>query len=130
MFCKTCNQEIKHGQNFYKHPKGGVSHCIPCPPKAERSEALQGCPPSATGSADARAADEAGADSSGRSADKAVRRDQITPDAEIATHVNAMMDELKWFYEHEITLEISPTERGWSIKFKMADPSADAHSAT
>ena len=40
-----------------------------------------------------------------------------------------MMDELRWFYDHEITLQISPTDKGWSIKFKMADTSADAHSA-
>lgn len=33
---------------------------------AERSGVLQGCPPSATGSADAGASDETGADSSGR----------------------------------------------------------------
>ena len=38
-------------------------------PPAKRSGVPQGCVPSATGSADARAADEAGADSSGRSAD-------------------------------------------------------------
>jgi hypothetical protein len=43
-------------------------------PPAKRSGALQGCVPSATGSADARASDEAGADSLARSADSAVRR--------------------------------------------------------
>lgn len=41
--------------------------------ESERSEAVPRCPPSATGSAGARASDEAGADSSGRSADGAVR---------------------------------------------------------
>src|SRR5689334_11282248 len=46
-----------------------IHHRLSVLEKAERSEVLQGCPPSATGSADARAAAEAGADSSGRSAE-------------------------------------------------------------
>lgn len=43
--------------------------CLDCFMDAKRSGVPQGCPPSATGSADARASDEAGADSSGRSAE-------------------------------------------------------------
>lgn len=70
MKCFTCKQEISAGQSMVI--LGVHYHRGPCPPKAERSEALPGCPPSATGSADARASDESGADSSGRSADKAV----------------------------------------------------------
>lgn len=62
------------GQRF-STPKPGTGRsnnlCREC--EAKRSGVPQGCLPSATGSAGARASDEAGADSSGRSAGKAVR---------------------------------------------------------
>lgn len=57
-YCKTCGTMLSHRESEY---------CLLHEPPAERSEVLQGCVPSATGSADARAADEAGADSLARS---------------------------------------------------------------
>lgn len=67
MFCWICGKTVEAG-NKVELADGSFTHRV-CPSGAERSEVLQGCVPSATGSADARAADEAGADSSGRSAD-------------------------------------------------------------
>src|SRR5689334_20413215 len=107
MICKNCGKEVQHPRSHMDDDGDGHSVYF-CSPKAERSEAAPRCPNSATGSADARASDEADADSLGRSADKAVRRDGQPSSAEIAHHINAMMDELKWFYEHEIKLHLSP----------------------
>lgn len=65
MICPNCSEEINdirdHGQL-----EGRCSFQFFCSPKAERSEVLQGCPPSATGCPDARAVGQAGAVSSGR----------------------------------------------------------------
>lgn len=68
MICRYCKREIGEREP-HKRLNDKFGFHFSCPPEAERSEVLQGCPPSATGSADARASDEAGADSSGRSAD-------------------------------------------------------------
>lgn len=127
MICPNCHKKIRPREFHIRSVDGGFVYS--CSPKAERSEVLQGCPPSATGSADARASDEAGADSSGRSADgKAVRRDLSPTEAEIALKLNEVLDQLRWFYDRGIKLEISPAEQGWSLKLTMIDTSADAHS--
>ena len=69
MICPSCKEETKTIELHMEFSPVHGGFVFICPPKAERSEVLQGCPPSATGSADARASDEAGADSAGRSAD-------------------------------------------------------------
>lgn len=127
MICKNCGEPVVV---LDAHAAFEPPHYMRyfCSPKADRSEALPGCPPSATGSAGARASDEAGADSSGRSADAAVRRDLSPSEAEIASKLNDVLDQLRWFYDRGIKLEISPAETGWSLKLTMADTSADAHS--
>lgn len=68
MICENCEREVRTAMSHVIHdgPMGLVFSC--CSPDAEQSGAAQPCPPSATGSAGARAADETGADSSGRSA--------------------------------------------------------------
>lgn len=75
MICPNCQKKIGPREFHIRVVDSGFVYS--CSPKAERSEVLQGCPPSATGSADARAADEAAADSSGRSADAAVQPWQL-----------------------------------------------------
>jgi hypothetical protein len=67
MKCAKCGRPIEDSENW-NALNAEIQHNV-CPSEAERSGVLQGCLPSATGSADARAADETGADSSGRSAD-------------------------------------------------------------
>ena len=66
MICRICKQPVKTGEK-YKWNTGKIH--LSCLSEAERSGAPQAGLPSATGSADARASDEAGADSSERSAD-------------------------------------------------------------
>lgn len=85
MICSHCKEEISPGEKMITLYDGTAFHRVPCSPKAERSEVLQGCPPSATGSADARASDESGADSSGRSADP--RSDAFLDDLESAYRI-------------------------------------------
>ena len=50
MKCEHCNGEILPGQRSYSSLKRLFYHFEFCSPKAERSEVLQGCPPSAMGS--------------------------------------------------------------------------------
>lgn len=90
MICYKCNNFFDSEGWIFDSEKG-FAHSSSCPPKAERSEALPGCPPSATGSAGARASDESGADSSGRSADKAVRAFIKESEGEIAKHFEMAM---------------------------------------
>lgn len=56
-------------------------------------------------------------------------RDLSPTEAEIALKLNEVLDQLRWFYDRGIKLEISPAEQGWSLKLTMIDTSADAHSA-
>lgn len=87
--CRECGKTIK-SERFY--PLGYLHTCSSCLFPAERSVAAQRCPPSAGGSADARAADETPAASLVRSADEAVRA-LIGHWRELANEAESMMNE-------------------------------------
>ena len=42
-------------------------------------------------------------------------------DTELASHMNALMDELKWFYSHRVIIHLSPNPTGWNLKFTVPD---------
>lgn len=42
-------------------------------------------------------------------------------DDEIAVHINALLDELKWFREHSVKIHLSPTDNGWNMKFTVPE---------
>ena len=44
-----------------------------------------------------------------------------TTDDEIALHINALLDELKWFREHSVKIHLSPTDKGWNLKFTVPE---------
>jgi hypothetical protein len=79
-YCAICRKIINdHEPVTYNHADEFVH--VSCLSGTERSGAAQRCLPSATGSSDARAADEAGADSSVVRLTEAVRREDETPAA-------------------------------------------------
>ena len=39
--------------------------------------------------------------------------------AEIAVHVNRLLDELMWLHKHRIKLHLKPTKVGWNLKFTV-----------
>lgn len=38
-------------------------------------------------------------------------------DAEIAQHINALMDELAWFRVHGVKIHLTPIRDGWKLTF-------------
>jgi hypothetical protein len=35
--------------------------------------------------------------------------------------MNTFMDELKWFYKHDVRIHLSPKPNGWNLKFSIPD---------
>lgn len=54
MYCPNCGEKIADNETHYRYPTAKI-RAYSCSPKAERSEVLQGCPPSANCSAGAGA---------------------------------------------------------------------------
>lgn len=41
------------------------------------------------------------------------------PAGEIATRLNALLDELRWFYDEGISIQLEPTPNGWKLKLNL-----------
>lgn len=42
-------------------------------------------------------------------------------DAEIAQHINSLLEELKWFRAHSVKIHLTPTAEGWKITFTVPE---------
>ena len=43
-------------------------------------------------------------------------------DSNLAAHVAALLDELRWLHDHGVKLHLKPTKQGWNLKVSIPDP--------
>lgn len=42
-------------------------------------------------------------------------------DKEIAERISALLDQLKWFHDHNVKIHINHIPTGWNLKFSVPD---------